>query len=200
MTVDVEEREETVGDGGAITVQRVDPAEADAAERHRWRRRAMVAVVIAIVAVGLLVWQASRPAAEPTGVGLAAETRDQVVIAASEAVEVLNTLDHRDVEGGVDTWETVTTGELHEQMVAIDAEEVEVLADAGAVSSARVVEAAVLELDAGAGTAQVIAFTEVTVTPPSGPDQVNRQRNLVDLRRVDDRWLVEVLAPMELEQ
>lgn len=200
MTVDVEDRGEAVDDRRAITVQRLGTAATDAAERRRWRRRAMAAVVVVLVAVGLLAWQAPKPAEEPTGAAFAAETRDQVVVAASEAVEVLNTLDHRDVEGGVDAWENVTTGALHEELVAIGAEEAAALADAGAVSSARVVEAAVLDLDVDAGTAHVIAFTEVTVTPRSGPDAVNRHRYVVDLRRVDGRWLVEAMATMELEQ
>lgn len=200
MTVDVEEREEAVGDGRAITVQRLGARESEAAERHRWRRRAAAALVVAVAAVGLLAWQAARPAAEATGVERAAETRDQVLIAASEAVEVLNVLDHRDVEAGVEAWEAVTAGALHEEIVTIGAEQADALAAGGSVSSARVVEAAVLDLDAAGGSAQVIAFTEVTVTPPSGPDSVKRHRYLVDLRRVDDRWLVEAMALMELEQ
>lgn len=200
MTVDVEEREGATGDGRAVTVQRLGAGEAEAVERRRWRRRAATALVVAIAAVGVLAWQAARPAAEAPGAVRAAETRDQVVIAASEAVEVLNTLDHRDVEGGLDAWETVTTGALHEEILAIGAEQADALAEAGVVSSARVVEAAVLDLDATGGTAQVIAFTEVTVTPRSGPDAVNRSRYVVELRRVDERWLVEAMTTMELDR
>jgi len=197
MTVDVEDREEAVGSGRAITVQRLGPGESEAAERRLWRRRMAAALVVAVAAVAVLAWQAARPAAEATGEARAAETRDQVVIAASEAVEVLNVLDHRDVEGGVAAWETVTAGALHEEVVAMGAEQIDALAEAGAVSSARVVEAAVLDLDAEAGSAQVVAFTEVTVRPRSGPDSVRRHRYLVDLVRVDGRWLAEAMTLME---
>lgn len=200
MTIDVEERDRLREEGHAITVERLGTATTDRAGLRRWRRRALAAGVGAVAAVTALVWQATRPAPEPTAAAAAANGRDQALIAAIESVEVLNTLDHRDVESGLDAWASVTTGELHDQIAGIGGDEADALADAGAISTGRVIEAAVLELDAAAGTAAVIAFTEVTVTPGSGADSVERHRYAVDLERVDGDWLVAALVPVELEQ
>ena len=42
--------------------------------------------------------------------------RDAALAAGEQAVQNLNTLDHRDVNRGLDLWESSTTGELHEQL------------------------------------------------------------------------------------
>ncbi|WP_188111370.1 hypothetical protein [Nocardioides antri] len=200
MTVEVEARADALADRKVVTVRRRGSETADGAAIRRWRHRAYAAAVLALAAGAVLLWQGARPDAVPTDTAHAAETRDQVLIAASAAVETLNTLDHRDVPGGIDAWESVTTGGLGDQIEGIGEKEVVALAKAGAVSTARVVEAAVVELDVSAGSAEVLAFTEVTVTPRSGADAIDRHRYVVELQRVDERWLVTALTPMELER
>jgi Mce-associated membrane protein len=194
MTVD------TTPEARPITVIRVDPGQPRADAVRRWRRRLPAAAVAALVGLAALAWQLTTEPSDDSELEAAAMARDGVVIAASGAVEVLNTLDHRDVAAGLEAWESVATGALQEQIGAIDRRESAALARAGAVSSARVVEAAVVSLDVDAGTATAIAFTEVTVTARSGSDVVEHHRYSVDLRRVGERWLVEAMVPMELEQ
>lgn len=199
MTVEVEERVHA-GDHGAVKVQRLGTGRTEDAVLRRWRRTALAAGALAVVAGIALGWQTARSAPAPTDGPSTAAARDQVVIAASEAVETLNTLDHRDVAGGLDAWESVTTGELGDQIAAIQSDQAEALKEVGAVSTGRVVEAAVLDLDAAAGTAEVIAFVEVTVSPRAGRSSIDHHQYSVQMRRVDGRWLVAVLTPTELEQ
>lgn len=182
-----------------ITVVRVDPRAAPPDDVRRARRRLLAAAVAALVGVVTLAWQLT--AAESAGPSLEADAaiRDEVVIAGSDAVEVLNTLDHRHVASGLDAWASVTTGALVDQIAGIDRRQAAALARAGAESTARVVEAAVVSLDVAQGEASLIAFVEVSVDRAEGPDAVERQRYAVDLREVSGRWLVEALVPMELE-
>jgi Mce-associated membrane protein len=200
MTVEVEDRADAAADADEVKVQRLGTGPADDAVLRRWRRAALAAGALAIVAGVALGWQSGRTDPTPTHAAATAAARDQVLIAASEAVETLNTLDHRDVAGGLETWESVTTGELGDQIAGIQADQAAALAEAGAVSTARVVEAAVVDLDAAAGAAEVIAFVEVTIQPGSGRASVDRHQYSVEMRRVDGRWLVAALTAMGSEQ
>lgn len=182
-----------------IRVVRVDAEPASIDALGRWRRRAVAACAAAFLASVTLGWQLSL-SAPPSALTGASATRDEVVIAASDAVEVLNTLDHRAVEAGLGDWESVATGALADQVTSIDRRQRSALADAGTVSTARVVDAAVVELDVDAGTATVIALTEVTVTPESGEPAARRHRYTADLRLVDGRWLVEALTTSEVDR
>lgn len=181
-----------------VVVRTGRSARESAAELRRWWSRAAAAAVAALLATSVLAWQLSEP--PPSNeVATAAATRDRVLIAASDAVEVLNTLDHRDVEAGLQAWESVTTGALAEQISGIGRRQSAALSSVRAVSTARVVEAAVTDLDVDAGSATVIAFAEVTVTK-SGKGHQARHRYAVDLRNVGGRWLVAQMTPMELER
>ncbi|WP_188113465.1 hypothetical protein [Nocardioides humilatus] len=182
----------------AVTVRRVATVGADVGLR-RWRRATVLAAVLALLAGTALMWATARP--EPDGAAATIATaRDQALIDGSAAVETLHTLDHRDVADGLDSWAAVTAGELHDQVAAIDRKRAAALADVGAVSTARVVEAAIVDLDTDAGTAELIAFVEVTVVPRSGPDTVERSPYSVALRRDGGHWKVTALTPMEIEQ
>ena len=50
----------------------------------------------------------------------AAQERDSALIAATEGIETLNTLDHRDVGTDLEAWEDVTTGQMQDGIAAID--------------------------------------------------------------------------------
>lgn len=123
-----------------------------------------------------------------------AASRDAALIAASSHVATLTTLDGTAVEAGLEDWEAATTGLLHDQVSDMDDTNRAMLADIGSASTGRVVDAAVLELDAS--TATVLVSVEVTVVDlaaPSAEPTLKRNRFAADLRLVDGDWLLEDL-------
>lgn len=129
-----------------------------------------------------------------------ARTRDAVLIAATSDIATLNSLDYRDVGAGLDGWEAVTTGTLHDQFVGLDAKDRELLADQRKISEGRVVEAAVLRVDGG--TAEVIASVETTVRDGEDVDAepvVKRNRFTATLERSGGTWKVSDLQQLAVD-
>lgn len=168
------------------------------AETHRptlWQWAALALGVLALGS-GLLAWWL---AGNDETVGLAAE-RDSALISARSAIEVMNTLDHRDIDGGLEAWAAVSTGTLHDQLVQVGEEERQLLADQGKVSTGKVVDAAVLSLDGGSAT--VIASIEVTVTDPTDPASeptIKRNRLSADLVREAGDWKLEEIGQVAVD-
>jgi Mce-associated membrane protein len=148
-------------------------------------------LVAALVAVSgaLMWWQADR---DPDRA--AAETRDAVLIEARQAIETMNTLDYRSVDKGVKAWSQVTTGTLRDQLAGVSADDRRLLAEQKKISTGRVVDAAVIDVDDGSAT--VIAAVEVTVRDAAKPDSeptVKRNRFSADLVKIGGRWKLESL-------
>lgn len=157
----------------------------------------LVLAVVALVA-GVVSWQ--RAGDHDAAAVARAALRDTVLITARSHIETMNTLDHDDVDGGLERWQDVTTGTLKDQIAATDAETRQLMADQQMVSTGKVVDAAVLDLTAS--TATVIASVEVTVrndADPSAVPSVKRNRFAADLVKVGDRWLLEGLDQVAVE-
>ena len=123
-----------------------------------------------------------------------AEARDTVLIKARQHIATLNSLDYRKVDKGVKAWSDVTTGTLHDQLTQVDAQERKLLAEQKKISTGKVVDAAVLELDGS--TASVIASVEVTVRDAAKPDSeptLKRNRFIADLQKAGGTWKLESL-------
>lgn len=149
------------------------------------------ALVVAtiVLASGLFAWWNAQRGDEPAGLG---DSRDSALIAARSQIETMNTLDYREVDDGIEAWGEVSTGVLHDQIVAITPEKKQLLADQEKVSVGKVLDAAVLDLTAT--TATVIASIEVTIQDDAVPDSeptVKRNRLTADLAKVDGTWLLE---------
>ena len=122
-----------------------------------------------------------------------AQTRDKVLVTAYDRIEVLNTLDYRDVDAGLKSWLDATTGTLNDQLAQVGKEDRQLLRDQEKVTTAKVVDAALIDLDDGAGTATAIASLEITVKGTTGEPSVKRNRFSANLVRVDGDWLLENL-------
>jgi Mce-associated membrane protein len=149
---------------------------------------AVVALVVcvAFLVVGIVVHvRDSGPAAAP-----ATAVRDAALLAARQDVVVLNSLDYRNVDQGLSRWLAASTGSLHASFEHITAADRKRIADAKSVTTARIVEAAVVSLDAADGRASVIASVELTVTPPTGKAVIKRERQQADVTRVGGVWRV----------
>lgn len=159
-------------------------------ERRAWVPWAVLALSLAIAGSGLFAW---RSAVTDDGIALA-KSRDAVLIAATQHITTLNSLDYRDVDAGLKGWAAVTTGTLHDQLVQVDEENRQLLADQKKISVGKVVDAALTSLDDR--TATVIAAVEITVTDDAkagSEPTVKRNRFSADLVNVKGTWKLENL-------
>ena len=142
-------------------------------------------IAFLVVAVVVHARDGSGPSATVTPA-----LRDQVLLAGRQDIVVLNSLDYRDIDGGLAHWRGASTGQLHSSFADVTAADRKRIADAKAVTTARILEAAVVSLDPSAGQARIIASVELTVTPASGKAVVKRERQQADLQRVGSGWKV----------
>ncbi|MER6912120.1 hypothetical protein ABT354_10645 [Streptomyces sp. NPDC000594] len=148
-----------------------------------------LALALALVAAGWAGWSGWRwyTAAHDEPAAYAAE-RDRALAAGEQAILNLNTLDHRNLTRGLDTWEDSATGELRRQLTDGRAEFERQIQRARTVSSARLLAGAVTELDTRAGRASVMVSLRVTVTAPKSEPVRKESRMLGELTRTGDGW------------
>ncbi|GAA2523410.1 MULTISPECIES: nuclear transport factor 2 family protein [Streptomyces] len=154
-----------------------------------------LALALALVAGGFAAWtgQDWYHAAHDDRAAYA-EQRDAALAAGEQAVQNLNTLDHRDLDHGLDLWESSTTGELHEQLASGRREFAEQVKAAKTVTTARVLSGAVTELDDRAGRARVLVALRVTVRASDGARTDKDSRMLGELTRTQGRWKLSALG------
>jgi Mce-associated membrane protein len=153
-------------------------------------RRAVpaAALALALTAGGTAAWAGTDwyRAAHDESAAYALQ-RDRALAAGEQAVQNLNTLDHRQVDDGLDLWESSTTGDLHEQLVDGRAAFAKQVKAAGTTTTARVLSGAVTELDERAGRARVLVALRVTVRASTGSTDKD-SRMLGELTRTGGRW------------
>ncbi|MFF8502992.1 nuclear transport factor 2 family protein [Streptomyces anulatus] len=155
----------------------------------------IVALALAVCAAGAAGWGGwLRYEATHDDAAAFARTRDDALAAGEQAVQNMNTLDHRSLEKGLDSWEQSTTGDLHSQLVDGRDAFAEQIAEAKTVSTAEVLAGAVTELDQRAGRAGVMVALRVTVTAPKGEPAVKESRLLGSLTRTAGGWKLSALG------
>lgn len=161
----------------------------------RLRPLPALALALTLVAGGFAAWagQDWYGAAHDEQAAYA-EQRDAALSAGEQAVQNLNTLDHRELQRGLDLWESSTTGELHEQLASGRAAFADQVKEAKTVSTARVLSGAVTELDDRAGRARVLVALRVTVKASDGSKSDKDSRMLGELTRTDGRWKLSALG------
>ncbi|MGK5533102.1 hypothetical protein [Streptomyces sp. URMC 129] len=117
-----------------------------------------------------------------------ASARDDVLAAAKQGVQNLNTLDHADVEDGLDLWLDSTTGDLRDQLEEGREAFAEQVRDAESVTTAEVLSGAVTELDERAGKAGVMVAVRITVELPEEEPGTKTSRMLGELTRTSEGW------------
>lgn len=127
-----------------------------------------------------------------------ARTRDTVLAAGEQAVQNMNTLDHAHLAQGLDVWEQSTTGDLHTQLVQGRADFEKQVQQAQTVSTAKVLSAAVTDLDDRTGKADVMVALQITVQAPKAKPAVKESRLLGEMTRTSAGWKLSALgqAPM----
>lgn len=192
-----------VGDHAGAPRQPSDPAHDGSAKdgaseepstavgiRSRWPRIVALVVAALVLCSGLFAWwQTSQDDAIAQS-----QTRDAVLVATTQNIKTMNTLDYRKVDAGLLAWAAVTTGTLHDQLTGISAEDRKLLADQKKISTGKVVDAAVVDL--GDTSATVIASVEITVKDDAHPDAkatIKRNRFSANLTKVGGLWKLENL-------
>lgn len=148
----------------------------------------IVAAVIAVVG-SWWWWQAAHDDQLA-----AAQERDSALIAATDGIETLNSLDHRDVAADLAAWEDVTTGQMQDGIAAIDEAQRQQLAGEQKIATAEVVDAAVLSVDGNKAT--VVAAVEISVVDDAAPDSeptLKRNRFSAQMKLVQGEWKIENL-------
>ncbi|WP_190820690.1 nuclear transport factor 2 family protein [Saccharopolyspora pogona] len=147
---------------------------------------ALVALAISLVAcVGLgLTW---AMAANNSSVSRA-EVRDAALRDGQSAIINFNTLDYRDVDRGLQRWEDNSTGPLRDEVRQGRQNYASQIGQAKSSTTARILDAGIVELDERAGKARMIAVVQVTVTI-DGQQPANKQdRYQAELAREGEMW------------
>ncbi|GAA4844562.1 nuclear transport factor 2 family protein [Saccharopolyspora rosea] len=126
-------------------------------------------------------------AANDSGVAYAAE-RDEVLREGQGAIINFNTLDYRDVQRGLDRWESNATGPLLDEVRQGRKSYADQLGQAKSSTTAKVLDAGLVELNDREGKARMIAVVQVTVNIDGQPPSVKPTRYQADLTRVGDTW------------
>jgi Mce-associated membrane protein len=181
------------------------PDEEAAGKTPRWRLPrisdpvllvATVLVVVAAVCAGYFGWSWYGAAHDDS---LAySRDRDAVLRAAEQGVQNMNTLDYRKVDQGLASWEASSTGDLHQQLVQGRAQFAQQVRAAKTVTTAKILDAAVTELDDRAGKAGAIVAVQITVTPPTGSPATKQSRMRAQLTRTRSGWKLSALGQAPL--
>ncbi len=141
--------------------------------------------LVAVMVFGALWWFAGHGSDATT-----ASARDEALLAARQIAVNLQSLDFNTVDKGLDTWQASATGPLLTEFQKNRQQYADQIRKVQTSSTARVVDAALADLDTAAGKARAVAAVDVTTTQtvngtPSLP--VTKQvRIQLDLVRVPD--------------
>jgi Mce-associated membrane protein len=188
--------DEPIADEAEATEPKGDePAESDEASSSGPGGRRTAALVLAVVAALVAAWfgWSWYGAAHDESLRYS-QTRDEVLRAGEQAVQNLNTLDYRNLNQGLKLWQDSTTSELYREIVQGRAGFERALREGKTITSAKVLEAAVTELDVHAGKASVIVGIQITVTPPKGNPAIKKPRLMGELTRTSTGWKLSALA------
>ncbi|MEV0701465.1 hypothetical protein AB0I53_26635 [Saccharopolyspora sp. NPDC050389] len=117
-----------------------------------------------------------------------AEVRDAALRDGQSAIISFNSLDYRDVDGGLKRWEDNSAGPLRDEIRQGRQNYATQITQAKSSTTARVLDAGIVELDENAGKARMIAVVQVTVTI-EGQQPTNKQdRYQAELTREGETW------------
>jgi Mce-associated membrane protein len=171
------------------------PADESSAPPPGRRNRSFALAVAALVAclglfvAGLVVHLTAGPSTDAR----TAQLRDQVLLDARQDIVVLNTLDYRAVDQGLERWRAASTGTLHDSLAHVSAATRQHIVSQRKIATARVMDAAVVSLDPNAGSATVIAAVQLRVLSANGKTTIKRERLRAETARVGGAWKVSSL-------
>ena len=123
-----------------------------------------------------------------------ARARDAVLQDAEQAVLNFNTLNYHQASAGLKLWLDSSTGALHSQLSSSLREEVKLVQGKKTITTAKVLDAAVTQLDTATGAASVMVAVDVTVTPSTGSPFTERESEIGQLTRTASGWKLSALG------
>lgn len=177
--------------------------DADSTSEPTWRRRrkpnplTIVGVVLVLIATACAVVFATLWSSASHDDSLTySQLRDSALRAAEQGSINLTTLDYRDVQQGLNRWKDSTTGPLHTELNAgglvstFNKEE----QSAKSVTTGRVLDGVITDLDEHAGTAQALIYMDVTVTAPGSQPTDKRLPLQWQLQLTSSGWKLACLG------
>jgi Mce-associated membrane protein len=154
-----------------------------------------VAVLLALAAAACAAWFGwSWYSAGHDGSLKFSQSRDDALQAGEQGVLNMNTLDYRQVDQGLSRWVSSTTGDLQQQISQGRTQFESQVMQAKTITTAKILDGGVVELDDRAGTATVIVAVQITVTPQSGRAATKLSRMQAQLSRTAAGWKLSALA------
>ncbi len=120
-------------------------------------------------------------------------SRDDALKNGRELVARLTTLDHHRIDQGIADWLAASTGPLRDQLSKTDDTTKQTLAKDATVSTGKVLDAAISELDDHAGTAKMLASVEITMAREGTTPTTKRNRFAAGLTRTGEGWKLSAL-------
>ncbi|WP_439661907.1 hypothetical protein ACSHWB_10740 [Lentzea sp. HUAS TT2] len=151
---------------------------------------AVVAFVFAVFSG--FVWYSSASSSSASF----AATRDDALRSGQVGITNFLTLDYQKVDEDLQRWLNSSTGDLRAEIDKDKDSRKKQLVDAKSVTTSKVLDAAITELDDRAGSASMIAVVESTVTPAEGQKVTKINRYLTKLTRTEDGWKLSQLGPL----
>jgi Mce-associated membrane protein len=185
----------------AMDTERQPPA-ARRGGRGLWLRVATVGTaVLAVLAVLAAAWygiawfRAANSAEQST-----ATLREEVLRDARTVILNLEAISYQTLDADLARWEDSVTGPLLEDFRASRERYAEQVLKTQAKAEASIVEAAVVELNPTAGTADVLVFVNLVTTEHKDGQETGRaekrQRLKLEMTRTDDGWKASQAGPV----
>lgn len=163
----------------------------------QWKLLVILVSVLALVGVGAAGWTGFSwwsTVRESTASTETATARDGAMNAVKDLAAVLQTVDANRPEDSMKSWEEASTGPLLAKLTDERAKFLDDLKKKPTTSSAAVIDAALVDLDAKAGTANAVAALDVTqssiVRGQPEPPIVRHLRVKLALSRTSAGWKV----------
>jgi Mce-associated membrane protein len=157
-----------------------------------------VLAVAAVLAAAAVIFAAQSGwawySAARAGTPALAKTRDQVLQAGEQEVQNFNTLDYRHVSAGLNLWERSSAGQLLAEVVAARTQFEQQVEQAKTITTAKILDAALVTLDVRAGTASIIAAVQLDVIPSQGAPVSKQTRLVGQLTRTASGWKLTALG------
>jgi Mce-associated membrane protein len=165
-------------------------------ERMKLRNLPLIAAsVLAVAAAACAGWFGwSWHAAAHSPAAATARARDAVLRDAEQAVLNFNTLDYHQASAGLNLWLASSTGTLHSQLSQDMQQEVQLVQGKKTITTAKILDGAVTQLDTTGGTASVMVAVDVTVTPSKGSPFSERESEIGQVSRTGSGWKLSSLG------
>jgi Mce-associated membrane protein len=181
--------------GGPDEEATISDPRSSSARRNPPRQLLAAAGALTVAAAACAAWFGYSWYSDAHSTALAtASARDVVLADAEQGVLNFNTLDYHKAAAGLQLWLESSTGTLHSQLAQNLSQEASLVQSKKEITSAKILDGAVTQLNTSAGTATVIVAVTVTVTPATGKPASEKESEVGQLTRTSSGWRLSSLG------